>query len=235
MIALSPPPFHFHPLKSSTIPMKSLRSDPPEYSAGGRTRTHALLRPHHRTNPFIWFAAFLCVILILLLIASVVLILIIFLIIKPRNPSFDTTAATLNAIYLDSAAYLNADLTFLVNFSNPNTKIDVVFEYSSIELYFLKRLIAAQLIQPFVQRSGEAKLLGLHMISSQVYLPPEIAAELVRQVRTNRVWFTVRGTFRVRASFGVGHFSYWLYGRCQIELTSPPSGVLLARSCRTKR
>ncbi|KAI0501752.1 hypothetical protein KFK09_016697 [Dendrobium nobile] len=231
----SPPPFHFHPLKSSTMPMKLLRPDPPEYSAGGRPRTQALLRPHRRTNPFIWFAAFLCVILIVLLIAAGILTLIIFLIIKPRNPSFDTTSATLNAIYLDSPAYLNADLTFLANFSNPNTKIDVVFEYASIELYFLNRLVAAQLLPPFVQRRGEAKLQAVHMISSQVYLPPEIALELVTQVRTNRVFYSVRGTFRVRAIFGVGHLSYWLYGRCQIELTSPPSGVLVARSCRTKR
>ncbi|KAK8925913.1 hypothetical protein KSP39_PZI018741 [Platanthera zijinensis] len=233
---MTPSPLHLHPLKSATISMKQLRSYPPEISGSTRPRTtHALLRPHHRTNPLIWFSAFLCVILIVLLIAAGVLILIVFLVIKPRIPNFDTATASLNTIYLDSPTYLNSDLTFLANFSNPNTKIDVAFQYARIELYFLNRLIAAQALRPFAQRRGEARLQAIHMISSQVYLPPEIAAELVRQVRSNRVSYSVRATFRVRASLGIGHFSYWMYGRCQIELTSPPGGVLVARSCRTKR
>ncbi|EHA8592356.1 putative NDR1/HIN1-like protein 6 [Cocos nucifera] len=198
-------------------------------------RKHGLLPPRHRTNPMIWCAAVLCVIFSLLLIFAGIVTLIVFLVIKPRNPLFDTTSATLNSVYLDSSAYLNSDLTFLANFSNPNHKMDVIFEYLSIELYFYDRLLSVQALQPFAQRRGESRLESVHVISSEVYLPPELIMELQDEVRRNRVVYNIRGTFRVKVSVGVGHFSYWLYGRCQIELTAPPSGVLVARGCRTKR
>ncbi|PKA51212.1 hypothetical protein AXF42_Ash010652 [Apostasia shenzhenica] len=240
-MAPSTPPFRFHPLKSSSFPMKQFSPFPtnpkmPESNSGGQPRTHSLLRPHQRTNPLVWLSAFLCVIFILLLISAGVVTLVVFLVIKPKNPSFDTTSANLNSIYLDSPPFLlNGDLTFLANFSNPNSKIDMEFEYASLELFFSGHLVAAQALQPFVQRRGQARLEAVHMISSQVYLPPDIAGELIRQVRSNRVLYNIRGTFKVRARMGIAHFAYWIYGRCQIELTSPPSGVLVARSCSTKR
>ncbi|XP_008777695.2 NDR1/HIN1-like protein 6 [Phoenix dactylifera] len=224
---INSPPYHFQLPDATTRQMK------PEFEAP--PRKNGLLRPRQRTNPMIWCAAVLCVIFSLLLIFAGIVTLIVFLVIKPRNPLFDTTSASLNSIYLDSPSYLNGDLTFLANFSNPNHKIDVMFEYSSIELYFYDRLLSAQALQPFAQRRGESRLESVHMISSEVYLPPELIMELQEQVRRNRIVYNIRGTFKVKVSVGVGHLSYWLYGRCQIELTAPPSGVLVARSCRTKK
>lgn len=75
----------------------------------------------------------------------------------------------------------------------------------------------------------------MHMISSEVYLPTDVAMAIQKEVGSNRVVYSVRGTFKVRANFGIGHLSYWIYGRCLIEVTAPPGGVLVARSCRTKR
>lgn len=219
-----------HQLQLTANPARQMR---PESEAPPRKK--GLLRPRHRTNPMIWCAAVVCVIFSLLLIFAGIVTLIFFLAIKPRNPSFDTIGATLNSVYLDSPAYLNSDLTFLSNFSNPNHKIDVMFEYLSIELYFYDRLLSTQALQPFAQRRGESRLESVHMISSEVYLPPELIMELQDQVRRNRVVYNIRGNFKVKVSVGVGHLSYWLYGRCQIELTAPPSGVLVAKSCRTKR
>ncbi|KAF8391705.1 hypothetical protein HHK36_024014 [Tetracentron sinense] len=194
-----------------------------------------LLRPPRRTNPITWCGAILCLIFSLFLILAGIVTLIIFLVIRPRYPLFDTTSASLNSIYLDSPEYFNGDFIFLANFSNPNRKIDITFEYLDIELYFFDRLIATQAIQPFTQRRGEARLESVHMVSSLVYLPPNLAMDLQKQVQSNRVKYNIRGTFRVRARLGVSHFSYWLYGRCQLEMTGPPNGVLVARSCRTKR
>ncbi|KAM0943056.1 hypothetical protein DsansV1_C13g0118221 [Dioscorea sansibarensis] len=73
------------------------------------------------------------------------------------------------------------------------------------------------------------------MISSEVYLSPELATELRMQMKNNSVLFNIRGAFRVRVSFGFGRYTYWLYGLCQIELTNPPAGVLVARICKTKK
>ncbi|XP_058114805.1 NDR1/HIN1-like protein 13 [Magnolia sinica] len=242
---------HTTPPQSQTTPtslprppnqnIKTMKQDiprlpaPPAPSPTRRPKTRGLLRPPRRTNAFVWCAAFACVIFSILLILAGIATLIVFLVIKPRHPSFETTAASLNSIYLDTPEYFNGDLTFLANFSNPNHKMDVQFEYLNIELYFSDRLIATQSLQPFAQRRGEARLEAVHMISSEVYLPLKLSMELQKQVQSNRVQYNIRGTFRVRANLGLSHFSYWLYGRCQIELTGPPSGVLVARSCSTKR
>ncbi|XAR67329.1 hypothetical protein NMG60_11002037 [Bertholletia excelsa] len=194
-----------------------------------------LLRQPRRTNPVIWFGAILCLIFSLLLIFFGIATLIIVLVMKPRTPMFDTPTASLNLIYFDSPENFNGDLTFLANFSNPSRKLDVRFEYVEIELYFSDSLIATQALQPFVQRQGKARLVSIHMVSSLVHLPPNLSLELQKEVQRNRVTYEVRGTFRVKFNLGLIHYSYWLHGRCQLELSSPPIGVLLARSCRTKR
>ncbi|KAJ0965286.1 hypothetical protein J5N97_026424 [Dioscorea zingiberensis] len=226
--------WHMNLLFCSVCNMKQA-SPPAQQVAEVKTRRHGLLPSTRQTNPFIWCGAILGVILSLILIITGIIILIFFLFVKPKNPVFDIPSASLNTIVLDSPFYLNADLTFLANFSNPNHKMDALFEYVNIDLYFQNRIIAAQALPPFAERRGEAKFGSIHMISSEVYLPPEISMELQKQMRNNSIMFNIRGAFRVRVSFGIGHYTYWLYGRCQIELTNPPTGVLISKICRTKK
>ncbi|XP_044503417.1 uncharacterized protein At1g08160 [Mangifera indica] len=192
------------------------------------------LRPR-RTNLFIWFGAAFCLLFSLLLIFFGITTLIIFLVVKPRSPVFDTPSATLSTIYFDSPEYFNGDLTFLANFSNPNRKIGVRFEYLEIELYFFDKLISTQIMQPFSQQPGEKRLASVHMISSLVYIPQNFGVELRKQVLSNRIKYNIRASFKVKAGFGAFHYSYWLHSRCQIEMTGPPTGVLVAHNCRTKR
>ncbi|KAL9319957.1 hypothetical protein ACSQ67_011796 [Phaseolus vulgaris] len=191
--------------------------------------------PFQRTNPIIWFAAGLCLIFSLVLILFGVATLIIFLGIKPRNPTFDIPNANLNSVYFDSPEYLNGDFTLLANITNPNRKIDVRFESLDVELFFSDRIISTQSIQPFTQRRRESRLESLHFISSLVFLPKDLGVNLKGQVQGNKVKYNVRGTFKVRVTVGLFHLSYWLHSRCQIEMTGPPTGVLVARNCITKR
>jgi len=194
-----------------------------------------LLHHPRPTHPLVWCSAIICLVFCLLLISFGVATLIVFLVIKPKYPSFDITNANLNAIYFDSPENFNGDFTLLANFTNSNRKMKIRYEYLDVELYFGDRLIATQALQPFSQRPGEARLEVVHLISSLVYLPPNPAIELQRQVQSNRVRYNIRGTFRITATVGSAHFSYWLHAKCQLEMTSPPSGVLVARICSTKR
>ncbi|KAK6230026.1 hypothetical protein QUC31_001544 [Theobroma cacao] len=211
-------------------------SKKPDPDSTENSRKPLLRQPHtRRTNPLIWCSAILCLIFCLILILFGVATLIIFLSIKPRIPAFDTPNASLNGIYFDSPEYFNGDFTFLANFSNPNRRIDVRFEYLVIELYFHDRLIGTQAVQPFSQRRGEARLESVHFISSLVYLPQNLGVELQKQVLSNRVNYNIRGTFKVRANLGLIHFSYWLHSRCELLMSSPPTGVLVSHRCKTKR
>ncbi|XP_010536771.1 PREDICTED: protein YLS9-like [Tarenaya hassleriana] len=194
-----------------------------------------ILRQPRRTNPWIWCGAGLCLVFSLVLIFFGIATLIVFLAIRPRTPVFDIPNANLNTIYFDSPVFFNGDLSLLANFTNPNKKIDVRFEYLDIELFFYNRLIATQGVQPFSQRRGETRLEAVHLISSLVYLPANHAVELKRQVQNNKINYEIRGTFKVRADLGMIHYSYWLHGRCQVQMTGPPTGVLVSRNCSTKK
>ncbi|KAM7278971.1 hypothetical protein ACFE04_006105 [Oxalis oulophora] len=202
------------------------------------TPSHSPILWHHhsrKTSPLTWLSVILCFIFSLLLIFFGVATLIIFLIIQPKIPVFDTPNASLRVIYFDAPEYFNGDFAFVANFSNPNRKIDVRFEYLEVELFFFDRLIAMQVLQPFKQRKGEIRLEEIHMISSLVYLPQRHAVELRKQVMSNRITYEIRGSFKVKASLGSIHYSYWIHGKCQLQMTGPPTGGLVARNCTTKR
>lgn len=223
------------PLPPPPSTQKRQTSPTPDPSTRKSEEPPLIFRQPRPTSSVVWFFAIFCLLLCLFLIFLGVATLVVSLNVKPRNPSFDIPNALLGSVYLDSAEYFNGDYTFLVNISNPNHKITLKYEYVDIQLYFSNALIATQAIQPFTQKPGESKLETVHLISSLVYLPRNIAGELQRQVQGYRVKYILQGKFRLRASLGLAHFAYWLHGRCELEMTGPPSGILITRSCRTKR
>ncbi|CAN8326012.1 unnamed protein product [Cochlearia groenlandica] len=202
-----------------------------------RKHTRVILRQprNSRTNMWIWCVAGLCFVFSLLLIFFGIATLIVFLAVRPRTPVFDIPTANLKTIYFDSAVYFNGHLSMLVNFTNPNKKIEVRFEQLKIELFFFNKLIAVQGVQPFLQRKQETRLEPVHLISSLVYLPINHAVELKRQVQNNNIEYEIRGTFKIRVHFGMIHHSYWLHGSCKLQMTGPPVGILVYHNCTTKR
>ncbi|KAI3688465.1 hypothetical protein L2E82_46061 [Cichorium intybus] len=220
---------------SSTTPQDALTLEFPYEHITSKAHDRLLLRRHRHTNPAIWCSAIICLIFSLLVIFFGIATLILFLVVKPRTPVLDTNRANLSVIYFDAPGNFNGDFTFIANFSNPNRKLDVKFEHAVMELLFQDNLIAIQSIRPFSQRPKETGVVAINFISSLVSLPPNNAMELRKQVLSNRVMYSVRGTFKVRASLGAIHFSYWLHGLCELQMSSPPSGSLMARTCKTKR
>ncbi|KAF8113960.1 hypothetical protein N665_0043s0033 [Sinapis alba] len=188
-----------------------------------------------RTNPLIWCVAGLGFVFSLVLIFFGIATLVVFLAVKPRIPEIDIPNASLHTIYFDSPLYFNGDVSMMMNFTNPNKKMEVRFEHLKIELFFFKKLIAVQGVQPFSQRKRETRSEPIRLISSLVYLPVNHAVELSRQVQNNKIEYQIRGTFKVRAHFGLIHYSYWLHGMCELQMTSPPIGILISHNCTTKR
>ncbi|KAK6242175.1 hypothetical protein QQP08_005867 [Theobroma cacao] len=201
-------------------------------------------RPHsslflprvRRTKPVTWFAAAFCILFWLAVIIGGLIVLVVYLVFRPRSPRFDVTSVTLNAAYLDMGYLLNADLTMLANFTNPNKKVRVVFSSMYLDLYFENTRIATQYVEPFSAARGQSMFANIHMVTSQVRLSVKETLLLQKQIQNNRVIFTVKGEFRARSNFGsVWSYSYWLHGRCSIMVSSPPTGVLRDKRCRTKQ
>ncbi|XP_057529638.1 NDR1/HIN1-like protein 6 [Amaranthus tricolor] len=236
------PTSHSHPVEApaQTRPKAKHPSSRPHVSfeqgaASSNYRENLMYPTPNRTKPVTWFGAVFCVILWLVIILGGLLVLIIYLVYRPRTPHFEISTATLNAAYLDMGYLLNSDITVLTNFTNPNKKVNVDFSYVTLQIYFDKHLIATHYIEPFSIYKTESKLANVEFITSQVRLPLRVTQQLITQVQRNRVTFEVDGSFHARSNFGsLLRYSYWLYGHCQIEVTGPPSGVMLTSHCKTK-
>ncbi|XBJ10106.1 NDR1/HIN1-like protein 26 [Aegilops tauschii subsp. strangulata] len=224
---VTPTPYHLlspRTIVTKIISMKQQEPEPPKI----------ILQPRHRTSPAMWCAAIVCFAFSVLLILVGLVILIVFLTVKPRTPSFDVAHAALNSVYIGSPPpYFNGDMTLTANISNPNHKIGVVIHSGAIELFFRGRLVSAQALPSFAQRRGQFTVLNVHMLSSQVVLPPEVAVELLNQMKSNKILYTIRGTFKVRERFWSWHYTYRMTAICDLELTAPPSGFLVDRRCTT--
>ncbi|KAJ0095883.1 hypothetical protein Patl1_16011 [Pistacia atlantica] len=151
-------------------------------------------------------------------------------------PSFEVSSVTLNAAYLDVDVLLNADLTVLAKFINPNKKVRVDFNYVVLDLYYGNTLIASQYVEHFRAERRQTSLASVHMVASQVQLPSDETERLKREIERNHTAFQVKGVFRARSNLGSFlRYSYRLYRLCTIVVTNPPGGVLKAVKCKPKR
>ncbi|KAK0573736.1 hypothetical protein LWI29_012736 [Acer saccharum] len=131
---------------------------------------------------------------------------------------------------------LNADLTVLANFTNPNKKVKVDFNYVVLDLYYGSTFIASQYVEPFSAPRTESKLLDIHLVTSQVRLPVAEIQRLKKEINNNAVVFKIKGVFRARSNLGsILRYSYRLYGTCMVMLNGPPTGVIRGKRCKTKR
>ncbi|XP_027153991.1 uncharacterized protein At1g08160-like [Coffea eugenioides] len=189
-----------------------------------------------KTRPVAWIIAAFCTLFWITVIVAGLAVLIIYLVYRPRLPKFDISTATLNAAYLDMGYLLNADLTILANFTNPNKKVSVDFSYAIMDLYYESNLLATRYVEPFTAHRAQSIFEDIHMVTSQVRLPIAQSQDLTRQMSSGRVNFVVKGLFRARSNLGrVLRYSYWLYTHCTITVTGPPSGALISKKCTTKR
>ncbi|GMJ08217.1 hypothetical protein HRI_004490900 [Hibiscus trionum] len=226
-------------------PSSSLIGLPGEITEGGQHygRHPQEHRPHsslflpgdRQTNPLAWSAATICVIFLLIMILGGLIVLIVYLVYRPRSPLFDLNGVTLNAATLDMGYLLNADVSLLANFTNPNKKVSIDFSHMYLGLYFENSLIATQSIEPFSAAKGETMFANIHMITSQVRLSMEETLLFRKQIENNQVLLTIKGVFRARSKLGgLLKYSYWLHGYCGVIVSSPPTGVLREKKCRTK-
>ncbi|KAK7359037.1 hypothetical protein VNO77_00981 [Canavalia gladiata] len=207
------------------------RRQQPRHDSG-----HGKLPKEKKSPPLAWLCAGLCVIFWLVIIIGGLIVLIVYFVFRPQSPHFDVSGATLNAAYLDLGYLLNADLTMLANFTNPNKKVHVDFSSVIIYLYYGSTLIATQYVEPFSAARLHSRFANIHMVSSQVQLPFRESQRLIKQMESNGVLLEVKGVFRARSKLGsILRYSYNLYARCSLMLTPPPNGILLKKKCRTKR
>ncbi|KAF5741113.1 hypothetical protein HS088_TW10G00108 [Tripterygium wilfordii] len=212
--------------------------DNPHQAHGDETPGHRriFVPAPQKTQPLAWLTAVFCAIFWIIIFLGGLAVLIVYLVFRPRSPKFDVSSATLNFAYLDMGNLLNADMTLLTNFTNPNHKVRIDFSYIVIDLNYGGKLIATQYIEPFSAAKAESRFTYVHMVTSQVGLSLKESQWLQKQISSNGVVFDVKALIRARSDLGSFlKYSYWLYGHCTIMVTGPPNGVLTAHRCKTKR
>ncbi|KAG6422366.1 hypothetical protein SASPL_118934 [Salvia splendens] len=204
---------------------------------GGR-RPHGLIHAptSQRTKPVTWLVGAMCMLFWILVIVGGLIVLIVYLVFRPHSPWFDISTATINAAYLDMGYLLNADVTVLANFSNPNTKVKVDFSYAILDLYIDNKFIVTSYIPGFAVMRGESRFANVHMVASQVALSTAQSMQLQKQIEQGRMKVDIKGLFKARSKLGgIFHYSYWMYAHCQLLLSGPPTGVLIRKKCVTKK
>ncbi|KAK1406072.1 hypothetical protein QVD17_35592 [Tagetes erecta] len=192
--------------------------------------------PPRKTKGLTWLVAICCVLFWIIVILGGLILLIVYLAYRPRYPKFDITSASLNAAYLDLGYLYNGDLTLLANFTNPNKKVSVEFRYMVINLYFEGTLIGARYVEPLSVSPKGYRLRDVHLVSSQVPFSRTHVAHLNEQMRLGRIMFEVKSYLRTTSTLGgFFRYSYWLYGHCKFVMSGPPSGIMVVKSCVTKR
>lgn len=244
---LHEPPHHYQPHQQPQSPLTDSTHPTPT-----RPERNQPVKHHHqehspqtppflrvpsptKTKPHTWLIGVFCVLFWLAIILGGLIILVVYLVFRPRGPKFDISNASLNAAYLDMGYLLNADMTILVNFTNPSKKATVDFSHIELYLYYERTLIATSYVDPFSALKAESRLRYIHLVTSQVWLPSRERERLRQQINNNRVRFEIEGLLHTRSNLGtIFRYSYRLYGHCIIEVTGPPSGILVAKQCKTK-
>ncbi|XP_047969102.1 uncharacterized protein LOC125212865 [Salvia hispanica] len=239
------PPAH-HPTNVKPVAPFVVEA-PHQAHQGSRPHSDSHTRPHHhpglihaptsqRTKPVTWLVAAFCMLFWILVIVGGLIVLIVYLVFRPHNPWFDISTATINAAYLDMGYLLNADVTVLANFSNPNTKVKVDFSYAILDLYIDHKFIVTSYIPPFSLMRGGSRFANVHMVASQVALSTAQSMQLQKQIEQGRMNLDIRGLFKARSKLGgIFHYSYWMYAHCQLVLSGPPTGVLISKKCVVKK
>ncbi|OEL31036.1 hypothetical protein BAE44_0007943 [Dichanthelium oligosanthes] len=184
----------------------------------------------------------LCCILFWLLVVCIGLaILVIYLLYHPKPPRLHVSTATLNAGYIDElppphlGKALNSDLYVLAAIYNPNTKIDVVLRYMQFDLYFQGHLIGTQAVwPPLYERPGDSALRSVHLVVSEVVMPPEDADVWKNATASGGLMqMQLEGRFYVQLNFGRWlPFRYMVKPSCALWLDPPPAGALRRARCR---
>ncbi|KAK1403250.1 hypothetical protein POM88_002855 [Heracleum sosnowskyi] len=216
------------PKQSHQLPMH------PDHPAAQQSSVQRI-PPLRETKPFAWCVAIFCAIFWILIILTGLIVLLVYLVNHPKSPKFDVAGASLNAAYLDMNYLVNADLMILVNFTNPNRKVNVNFKHVVIKLYFDGVPIATEYIDHFHLGKAQYLLANVHMLTSQVRLSQVHSQNLGKQIESGRVSFEVKSFFRAKSKLGnVLKYSDSFVGHCSIVMTPPPAGVLVAKTCGTK-
>ncbi|CAN1137365.1 hypothetical protein LINPERHAP2_LOCUS10013 [Linum perenne] len=121
-----------------------------------------------KTKISTWFAAVCCAIFWIAIFLAGIIILVVYLIYRPHNPRFEVSDATLNTAYLDAGSFLNADVSLLANFTNPNKKVGVDFGNLIVDLYYGPTLIATQLEEQISNNTVTFKVKGVFRVRSQL-------------------------------------------------------------------
>lgn len=196
-----------------------------------------------KRRPAAYIFTFCCIFFWLLVIGIGGAVLAIYLIYHPQPPKLRVNDATLNSGYIDElrtrtgrqTLTLNADVSVLASFYNPNTKIDIVLRYMQLDLYFEGNLVGTQAVWPAPMRQAPKGfvLRSVHIEVSEVRLSRGDALSWRNAtLKGGPVALQLAGRLRTEMDFGKWlPFRYWIYPRCSLWFDPPPSGALLRARC----
>ncbi|XP_024964958.1 NDR1/HIN1-like protein 12 [Cynara cardunculus var. scolymus] len=193
-----------------------------------------VLGPQRRTNPLIWFLAFICAIIAIIVIIAGIIVFIGYLAIRPKVPLLYVNAARLDEVMYDQTGVLSVRLILIIKAENHNLKAHVTYYNTKLILRYHGLSIAQLVADPFDVRKNTTKELSYVVESSPIPLEPA-QQDLTQQAleKGTTMPFFLKGNSRTRWRVGpLGSVKFWLHMNCRILL--PINGSIVYPHCTTK-
>ncbi|KAH7388439.1 hypothetical protein KP509_16G075400 [Ceratopteris richardii] len=176
---------------------------------------------------------------------------VIYLILNPKSPDFSMERAYVKAFNLTARPvkpeatringidfYLQTDMNFTVQVSNPNKKIGVDFEHVDVGLGYGGIEAGKGTLLPFLLSAEEKKTVDLQLKGQDAALPKAVGMDLQNEMANNSTSMQVETLARVRLRFwGYRTKAFKTLLICNVILTKPipqENASIRSTSCRFK-
>ncbi|PWA33892.1 hypothetical protein CTI12_AA624280 [Artemisia annua] len=193
-----------------------------------------VLGPQRRTNPLIWFLAFIFAIVFTIIIIAGIVIFVGYVAIRPKVPLLYVQAARLDQLVYDQTGDMAVRIFVIVRAENHNMKAHVSFYDTELILGYHGLSIAKLVAGPFDVRKHTSQELNYVVESSPIPLDSQLQYLTEQSLDKSKAMpFFLKGNSRTRWRVGpLGSVKFWLHINCHMLL--PLNHSVVYPNCSSK-
>lgn len=191
--------------------------------------------------------ALLLTALILLGLAALIIWLVLRPIHKPTWAVEDVQVITLNVQNqsggsrrlqtYNTSPLMNADLFFTLKATNPNKKMDVIYDKIDVSAAYATAAFGQTSIPPFTQGKANSTTVKTELKAMSVVVTPNLGSALQGDINSDSIIFQIYVDAKARMKIGsYKSFRYGVKATCQVSVTGPKSGrpgTMITKTCHT--
>lgn len=137
----------------------------------------------------------------------------------------------------NTSPLMNADLFFTLQATNPNKKMDVIYDRIDVSAAYATAAFGQTSIPPFTQGKANSTTVKTELKAMSVVVTPNLGSALQADINSDSIVFQIYVDARARMK--IGEYKSFLYGvktTCEVSVTGPKSGrpgTMITKKCYT--